>query len=353
MKKVFLFGTAILMATSVLAFGGGGKSRKSSVYRGTGVDSIDVHINGKNGDSCPAEKKCGDGCCQADNVCKQDAETGEFQCCNDRLCCSVGQTAYCPISPGCFGPSPKCCDGTVYVQRQVEGSTQSTLDCCATPGVVFHTMEKEGEYTQGCCTSDLKLAKDKDQNGNEYYICGNCVSNADCKENEYCKLTGEIARPSYGICSEIGSYTDSSEQDTVTGILGIVRVSNTNMTWWSADNWCKAQGMNLIDTTEFECYESGTNQLVTEGDPERIACCAGNNVECFSTSNWYNGDTRAQYSHVLNALREVFGTKYLWVSSHKLTQRACMASYVRLEYGCVDAVECNYEPGNWVYALCR
>ncbi len=53
MNKVLLFGTALLMATSVLAFGGGGKSRKSSVYRGVGVDSVDVHINGKGG-ACAA-----------------------------------------------------------------------------------------------------------------------------------------------------------------------------------------------------------------------------------------------------------------------------------------------------------
>ena len=58
MKKILLFGTAILVATNVLAFGGGGKSRKAIISHNTGVDSIGVHING---DKNSAVEKCAEG----------------------------------------------------------------------------------------------------------------------------------------------------------------------------------------------------------------------------------------------------------------------------------------------------
>ncbi len=222
MKKVLLFGSAILVATSVLAFGGGGKSRQSSIYRGTGVDSIGIHFNGKDGDSpgetCPAEKQCGDYCCQGDNVCNKETN----QCCNESipLCCNANQTA-----TRIYGPEyPICCDGVPYC-KTVDPDGNCAYDyniCCSGEPYVMHRFSYGDNY--GCCQGILYKNALPDGGGvccsegthphvvDDYYSCcqdgqtgycrkqnedGNCLNVSCCAGAIYC-----FEYYSNGVCKE-------------------------------------------------------------------------------------------------------------------------------------------------------
>ncbi len=235
MKKVLLFGTAILVATSVFAFGGGGgKSRKASVYRGTGIDSIGVHFNGKDDDSgketCSDGIKCGSGCCYGDNVCKQN-ESGEYQCCSEELnhCCPISGGAY-RIFRGYWETT--CCAGKLFCSYKDAEDNCTSTSCCPTGGKVYGPYERDdgtkeylccdgepyinGKFSYGdqymCCSNGGKVYKEKGVDGAdlccydgkkpvcaEYDDAGNCTVHICCAEGEkgYCaeyETNGEKCR---------------------------------------------------------------------------------------------------------------------------------------------------------------
>ncbi len=310
MKKILLFGTVILMATSVLAFGGGGgKSRKASVYRGTGVDSIGVHFNGKGDDSgketCSAEKQCGDYCCKEDNVCNEN-ETGEFQCCNESICCPADQTAfvapwgsagccagetYCSsrdTDGNCIHDGAVCCtDGGVYIYNKVSNGTQYSccrgkiykgygLDgsdlCCQESETTYCLSKKNNEcVTKVCCPGEVEEIEGEER----CYAAGytGCKTNAECAEygaDYFCNVAASwgSSYPTQGTCEPIGTI----DGPTAIEELGEVVTSSMRMNWWAARNWCQAVGRNLIDISEFQCYRSGTDTLI-ENRSASDACC--------------------------------------------------------------------------------
>ncbi len=352
--KVFLaIFLALIVASSAFAFGGGGKSRKSSVYRGTGVDSIGIHFNGKGGDSeeeseetCPAEKQCGDYCCQGDNICQKN-EAGEFQCCNEKTghCCVDNQSAYktpwtsnscCSGSLYCYGrnedgtcrydwfaccPSTYelhndyCCNGKIFIGAGVDGADM----CCSADTQPSCSIRNKEGVCKGafCCPGDVT----KRPEGDVCYAAEftGCKTNSDCDSGEYCKLTGDKCKyPSEGVCTAIGDYLEPENE--ISG-LGRVKISlDDRMTWWSADNWCKAQGMHLPEVEKFNCYMSGTSTPVISGIDRRGACCAGDDVECEIIGDWFYENKRDKYSPILYELKQAIGEEhwgwwYYWTAS--------------------------------------
>ncbi len=269
MKKILLFVTAILVATSVLAFGGGGKSRKSSVYRGTGVDSIGVHFNGKGNDS---------------------GDSGEI--------CASG------VTKDRFGHCNICANGNVYLS-----------------------------YNDDPCGTETSF--------------DGCKSNADCDKGEYCHLNNTdliCYYPIGGTCEKIGAGTPA----TIAG-LGNVLKSNEYMTWWAAENWCKAQGMRLVTIEEMGCHKSGTTISVTEYSGYDGGCCA-EGKSCSWDGNWFNNDNKDRYSTVLYDLEQAYrDSQYLWMISDYSSNGSCNAFYVPLYNGYV-----SYNPryASVHYALC-
>ncbi len=184
MRKILLFGLVIIVATSVFAFGGGGKSRKASIYRGTGVDSINVHINGKDSDSeketCAAEKQCGDYCCQGDNVCKHDSSTGELQCCDPSLeyCCPSGTSVYVPP----WGK--QCCDGTLacgHADEEGNCLNASWMFCCPPGSTLYGPFENvfpaTTDFISICCAAGQKpYCMEKFYYGCNYRCCDGTIS---------------------------------------------------------------------------------------------------------------------------------------------------------------------------------
>ena len=207
MRKFLLFGTMLGVASAALAFGGMfNHGNKSTTYKG-GVDAIGVHFGGekKTADSepkeetCPAEKQCGDYCCQGDNVCKQDPDSGEYQCCSDYLhvCCPTNQTAT-------LWNFPRCCSETPYCRgRDAEGNcTVLFWECCAEGYVIEGDFVfSDGTRPYECCENAddrLYLIDDSSKNRGccskeKEIVCVNyeddvCTSSICCDKNDniYC-----------------------------------------------------------------------------------------------------------------------------------------------------------------------
>ena len=249
MRKLFLLGTMLGVASAALAFGGvfggGGHGSKSTTYKG-GVDAIGVHFGGEKKGSispkpeehncseqgtwntetskcacdfgytgtdcscaapyvfnestntceCPDEKQCGEVCCGGDNVCHQDTETGEFQCCNPTYneCCPANQTA-----TRSYGPPYvvfECCTGVAYCWRV--GPDGECLDdyyyCCAN-GEPF----KMGHFSYGdaytCCPGTLYKGAKSDGSDlccyskTEKSYCYNRDSSGKCTDTRCCSGT--------------------------------------------------------------------------------------------------------------------------------------------------------------------
>ena len=194
MKKVFLLGTMLGVATTAFAFGGVfNHGSKSSTYKG-GVDAIGVHFGGETSDSqteeetCSADKKCGDGCCQGDNVCQQN-ESGEYQCCNEfyNECCSVGQTATHMQGPPLF----ECCTGTPYCPtRDADGNCVRDYNYCCENGEVYMYGRFSYGDGYGCCSG--KVYK-----GEGGYGADQCCFDG---EEPYCSVYDSDGNCTYASC---------------------------------------------------------------------------------------------------------------------------------------------------------
>ena len=206
--KIILMGTTLLMASTALAFGGmfGSSGHKSTTYKG-GVDAIGVHFGGEKETTdsqpeesgCPAEKQCGDYCCQGDNVCHQDADSGEYQCCSEEWghCCSSNQSAYYVSGPGWL----KCCDGKLYCHiMDFDGNCVSyAYSCCEAGQTIYLHANLSYGYSYHCCAgkvytkkgidgADLCCAEGQGLACADYDQSSNCVSYTCCPEGEICGI---------------------------------------------------------------------------------------------------------------------------------------------------------------------
>jgi len=177
-----------------------------------------------------------------------------------------------------------------------------------------------------------------------------CKSNKECLdslgEGYYCRLTGSSCNyPTTGTCTEIGSPTTAN----ITGLGSVVR-SASSLQWWSAQNWCKAQGKNLIDVAEFECYRNGTTKIVK--DSSTGFCCAQEQT-CSNWSSYWSGSTipddkAVKYSSIFVALRKKFGTGTFWTDS-RVGYDNCRAFYGTLS----EAAMYSGSRDSWNRAICK
>ena len=160
-----------------------------------------------------------------------------------------------------------------------EGLTCFHGECKCSNGV-----SKCGEE---CCDEGYTCSRDE---GGNAYGCvavtddSECLSNADCGENEYCKITAtrdEELLSCYtdmkGVCTSntdilypaeigIGDIEGLSEERRL--MINNSFGSTTKMSWWAAANWCASHGRSLFYKDDFDC-----KRLSGYVDTEAGYCC--------------------------------------------------------------------------------
>ena len=286
-----------MISTSVWAFGGVGIFGHKS-HHSSGVSSIGVHYNGTDNKPNIDIRSC-------------DSETEEL------------------VGSECL---PKCPDG-------LERNTDNSCTICKNKNVYLSYMDDPcgtetpmnqqecevgsdcwwGQGGDTCCVNGKCRAGVYNAN-DDLFVCPEidkiaCKSNADCKVGEFCNITSTECNdmPSLGTCTTLGEYVEPEEE--IIG-LGKVRGSTITLSWWGAENWCKAQGLRLISIEEFKCYDTGTNTLISElSTLNGSVCCAGNGTSCDAVDDWYLDDNKENYSVILYELYKTFGAQAFWTAS--------------------------------------
>ena len=137
--------------------------------------------------------------------------------------------------------------------------------------------------TQAPCPEGISRARDGScsicDNGKVYLsynddpcdteVSGDCTSNDDCGDDEFCNLTGSAMNyPDYGECQELDNPTP-----TTVGTLSNIIFSSFDMgSWWSAQNYCFAQGRTLLTISDFDCYRNGETLVDGTEMAQEVTC---------------------------------------------------------------------------------
>lgn len=169
-----------------------------------------------------------------------------------------------------------------------------------TPDITFvepecNTDEDCDIYAQKCVNGTCESVCDAglymgDNDGNPYCYPvpnGNCNTNANCNVGEYCEIAGDMDNniPTSGTCQLVANNSlpiSWHEQSLVRSKEGI--------SWWSADNFCRAQGKHLVHFREL-------------GMSRPEGWCDGTEENCagLTSEEWANLITSLQVNEELTA----------------------------------------------------
>ena len=170
-----------------------------------------------------------------------------------------------------------------------------------------------------------------------------CADNDDCDEGYFCHYNGNVS------CTD-GPSGEAGKCVKVSGARGGNKNgytwSNSAMDWYSAENFCDAQGKDMISISDLSCpytldqYKANYNYGY---------CCATAGSSIISGCN-------NNYSSTITALRNAGvpweGYQHYWAED--LTNDSCSAFLVNLTDGSVQVVNRDrLDYGAGAYALCR
>ena len=192
-------------------------------------------------DDCPYNTDyCEDNTCK---TCDSGVWGGQNKGCVE--CTDNGDCADTPDTPVCNTETNTCVECLTY------------SDCTDTPETP--QCDDESHTCKSCAEIDLskpvwngtqcvECPEDEPWNGES---CG-CKSNDDCETNEYCHIVwrvldesgnitymkdnGACGKGDTGICRSLGNYQSQNLGDDT------YYISDINMVWWSAENYCQALG---------------------------------------------------------------------------------------------------------------
>ena len=134
------------------------------------------------------------------------------------------------------------------------------------------------------------------------------------------------------------------------------------MNWWSARNWCEAQGKHLVNLKDFQAYSSNTTQMIeATASTTAYACTKGKKCGDWSVAPYnamWNGNTlvetagdanglyKDRYTPALIELRQKYGSRVFWTATDL---NSCHASTVRTDSGKVS----NFWRSHDYAALCQ
>ncbi len=212
--------------------------------------------------------------------CQRDADdiSGTSQCISG-LCRNLEQEC---IQQG------KISEASGYGCKTVSSWLDSSNEC--------HHSETYAEHGKGCLNINEFFC---DGSGN--CISNECVDNSACPTGFFCNYStynSETCSGSNGRCTPLGEIAQTvsvvknkDEEVVFTDVI----LSQKQLNWWSAKNWCLAQGKNLIDISghKLECYDKDegiTPELITDesvgiqNSDEVLQCCAEGQSNCSSQS---------------------------------------------------------------------
>ena len=97
---------------------------------------------------------------------------------------------------------------------------------------------------------------------------GECVTNADCDPREFCRFESTTSAsnagttcpvPANGVCTPLtDSYAKKVVENTEEPLYGVT-YSDAKMNWWSASNWCQANGSSLMSLATLNTLSGGNS----------------------------------------------------------------------------------------------
>ena len=205
-----------------------------------------------------------------------------------------------------------------------------------------------------CCPVGYLCTTNGDTPGTCVKFASGCTTNADCTNSAkpYCYITGtDCYTPTNGYCHSLGTIKTVE-------IEGVGRITIGNsMSWWSARNWCEAQGKHLINVEDLQVYKSGTQTQITTGSGIKSSPCAkGKGCGDWSvapTNAMWNGavltDAKdsngkpysARYSPIVLALAQAQKVQGLYWTGSDFDSSSCGAFRLHMSHGLIDTISRN------------
>jgi len=316
-------------------------------------------------DTCPKGKyRTPEGSC-VDDCGENSAVSGGNCVCQEPFTWKNGKCS-CPTGSTSYSGSCACASGKEMAGHQCCANAQVAGDICCPSDKKGYCAAKDstGKCTNyGCCPGEVS----EGEGVNNADIClhtdfSGCRTNAECSGSGYCLLTANRNNgnwdewrkfPRQGSCEDSEDYTPLH----IDG-LGDVIVSNNDMPWWAAVNYCKANNKELVDIADIGCYIIG-QKLITEysgmpydaGGTWEWGCCA-KGQGCWNEwhEGWYN-QAPERYSPVMRSLNEQLGNDYitLWTASMPQDYNDGQAYCFNIRGGSVRSIESD----GWLRALCK
>ena len=194
-----------------------------------------------------------------------------------------------------------CVQGSSYLDYACASLACNTNDDCST----------------GCCSNEVCISVSAETCQSSETPKG-CTNNSQCDTGEYCVITSNSCSSiSSGICTPLRTvYTVSGKTGNAATYNGWM-YSDNKMTWWSATNWCKAQGKRLVSLSDLG---------ITGGYPCIESDCIG--------ADW-------------TALKEAFKSNNYWTND---SSSSCVAFFVETSLQDVNSDDRNR---TYACALCR
>ena len=205
----------------------------------------------------------------------------------DKQSCENAGQSWCGKSDGtglCYNNQCLSCQWLKYDESQgkyvittnsnevekinITASGKNNISC------TYHGTTTGTCYEGTCISNEIEEGKTCTSNTD----CGGVGSGYYCKYNDYCRSatfcwnTPELSGGADGHCTKVGS------KQFATTDWGVIYRSTTGLNFWSAKNWCSAQGMTLFDFTKLNC-SNATAQFANKTD---YVCCASGD-SCSST----------------------------------------------------------------------
>ena len=342
------------------------------------IDNMDneiaFYINGNSVDAEEGEKgACGEGSNTLKVIFGADSDSNAVKCNDDPECpenlpiCFNHMCVECTQEKGCEGKSQYCKDNTCKTCESGVWNGEECVECttsadCENPTPICNentcvacgnddecrskNSSEENCVTGGACCKDPRMTwknnecvcpEDEPWNGES---CG-CKSNDDCETNEYCHIVwrvldesgnitymkdnGACGKGDTGICRSLGNYQSQDLGDDT------YYISDINMVWWSAENYCQALGKigkgsgrmvswskldlncdnDIILEDGCKCGENGC----TGGDCGSVIYKSGDGVYCLKDASLPQSQTNIPNKII--KIRDLFfngQSKHVWLA---------------------------------------